>query len=78
MRNDRRALLTVGVWLAGAAWILIPHRGEGRVVMVISQRHQWGVHLTDPIGVVVPAVVTLLLYGTWLREVVPWRRSARR
>ena len=53
---DRRALFIVAICILGAAWILIPHRFEGPVVLVLSEHFGLGVHLTDPLGVVVPAV----------------------
>lgn len=72
MRDDRRALITVGVWLAGAAWILIPHRLEGPVIFVISRAQGWGVHRNDMFGVVLPIAVTVFLHrrhlGRWLRR----------
>ena len=74
MRDDRRALITVSVWLAGAAWILIPHRFEGPVIFVISQTQGWGVHRNDIVGVVVPVAVTVFLrrrhLGRWLHRLL--------
>ena len=64
--------------LLGAAWILIPHPGEGRVVLVISPQFELGLHMTDPIGIIVPAVVTGALYWPELRRRLANRRSASR
>ncbi|MCU1394277.1 MAG: hypothetical protein JWM34_2705 [Ilumatobacteraceae bacterium] len=62
MRHDRRPLVVVACWVLGAAWILIPHPGEGRVLYVITERFGGlGIHLTDPLGVVVPILVTVAL-----------------
>ncbi|MCU1389956.1 MAG: hypothetical protein JWL72_3294 [Ilumatobacteraceae bacterium] len=77
-RHERRALVVVLIWLLGAAWILIPHPGEGHVLVVISTQFELGVHLTDPVGVVVPAIVTVALYWPELRRAATVQRSASR
>lgn len=51
---------TLVLWAAGAAWVLIPHRWEGRVVMVLSSSH--GIHSHDIIGVIIPLLVTVAIW----------------
>jgi hypothetical protein len=46
-------------WFAGGAWIFRPHRFQGGVLFGVGS---WGVHVTDPLGVVVPAVLTVLVF----------------
>ena len=57
----RLGFLVTFVWALGAAWILIPHPFEGRVVLVISNRYGWGAHTADPVGIVGPAIVSFFL-----------------
>jgi hypothetical protein len=54
-------LIIVAAWLLGVAWILIPHRGEGPVELVLSDRYGLGVHRTDFLGLIVPAIVTVIV-----------------
>ena len=60
-----RVLITVAVWVAGAYWVLVPHRWEGRIIATFSRTH--GLHSHDIVGVVVVVSVTI---GAWL----PWKR----
>ena len=57
----RAQTLIVVAWALGAAWILIPHRFEGPVVLVISGHYELGVHRTDPLGIILPALATVVV-----------------
>jgi hypothetical protein len=70
-------LITVALCLAGVAWILIPHPWEGRVVVVLSTHYGLGIHLYDPVGIVVPAAgIAVLWHADAIRSVLRWAQEA--
>jgi len=46
-------------WLLGAWWVFVPHRFEGSVIIEFTAAH--GVHLFDPLGVLLPLALTALV-----------------
>jgi hypothetical protein len=68
MRDDTRKihggwlvillLVNFVAWTAGALWIFVVHPWEGPVLFDISV--EAGVHLTDPLGIILPTAVSAL------------------
>jgi hypothetical protein len=56
-------LLVAAAWVLGTIWTLMTHRFEGPTILALTRRH--GIHLTDPLGVIVPAAFTVLVGRTW-------------